>query len=118
KGTQTNSAVVYGDRFLLKLFRRLEEGRHPEIEVGRHLAATTDFHHAAPLVGALEYRPSSGEAVTLAALEGWVPNQGDAWHLTQETLGRFYEWALVSPGPRPEPPVQPLLVLMNREVPA
>ena len=35
---QTNSGVVYGDKFLLKLFRVLEEGPNAELEIGQFFA--------------------------------------------------------------------------------
>src|SRR5262249_47938197 len=55
KGPQSNSSVVFGERMLLKVFRRLEAGAHPEVEIGRFLEERTSFHHAPPVVGTLEY---------------------------------------------------------------
>jgi maltose alpha-D-glucosyltransferase/alpha-amylase len=52
--TETNTSVVYGDHFILKLFRRLEPETNPDLEIGRFLTEETDFRNIAPIAGALE----------------------------------------------------------------
>ncbi|MGY6501873.1 MAG: maltose alpha-D-glucosyltransferase [Acidimicrobiales bacterium] len=86
---QSNTSVVYGDEVLIKLIRRLEDGENPDLEVG---GALTDagFTHSAPVLGALEYR-GKGRSMTLAVAQRFVTNEGDAWALTLDLLGRFYE---------------------------
>jgi maltose alpha-D-glucosyltransferase/alpha-amylase len=101
---QTNTSVFYGDRFVLKLHRRLEEGRTPEFELGSYLTEHARFRAVPPLAGALEYRPESGEPVTLAVLQGFVPNQGDAWHYTLDFLDHYLEEALAVGRPDTEIP--------------
>jgi maltose alpha-D-glucosyltransferase/alpha-amylase len=86
---QTNNSVVFGERLILKISRRLEEGMNPELEVGRFLTEKTDFSQIAPIAGSLELRRDRGEPVTLAILQGYVPNQGDAWQYTLTTLAHF-----------------------------
>jgi len=88
---QSNNSVVFGERLILKVFRRLEEGVNPELEVGRFLTEKTNFAQIAPLGGSLEYRRESGEPVSLAVLQGYVPNQGDAWQYTLNTLAHFFQ---------------------------
>jgi len=86
---QSNNSVVFGERLILKVFRRLEEGTNPELEVGRFLTEQTDFAQIAPLAGSLEYRRDRGEPVALAVVQGYVPNQGDAWQYTLTTLAHY-----------------------------
>ena len=87
---QSNNSVIFGERLMLKVFRRLEEGVNPELEVGRFLTEKTDFNHIAPLAGSLEYRRGKGEPVSIAILQGYVPNQGDAWQYTLNTISHFF----------------------------
>ncbi len=87
---QSNNSVIFGERLMLKVFRRLEEGVNPELEVGRFLTEKTNFSHIAPLAGSLEYRRAKGEPVTIAIVQGYVPNQGDAWQHTLNTLAHFF----------------------------
>src|SRR6202022_778668 len=57
----------------------------------RFLTEKTTFGQIAPLAGSLEYRRDAGEPVTLAVLQGYVPNQGDAWQYTLNTLARYFQ---------------------------
>jgi maltose alpha-D-glucosyltransferase/alpha-amylase len=116
---QTNTSVVYGDRFILKVFRQVEEGVNPELEIGRFLAESS-FAHVPPLAGALEYQRSWGKTMTLAVLHGFVPNQGDAWRLTRDSLGRYFERVLTGEVQAQElfVPHKPLLDLVDAEFPA
>ena len=66
----SNSYVVFGDRLVLKLFRRLEEGVNPELEIGEHLVAR-GITAVAPLAGAIEL-VGSGSRRTLAVVMGYA----------------------------------------------
>ncbi len=90
---QTNTSIVYGDRFILKIYRRVEPGAHPEIEIGTFLTERS-FPNAAPLTGGIDYHPQDGVPMSVAVLHGFVQNQGDAWRYTLDSLGQFFESAL------------------------
>jgi len=91
---QANSAFIYGNRFFLKLYRRLESGIHPEVEIGGFLTEK-EFGFAPPLTGTIEYRLGDDtEGSTVAVLFGYVENQGDAWRYTLDTLSQFFEVGL------------------------
>ena len=115
----SNTAVVYGERFILKVFRQIQEGMNPELEIGRFLAEKTSFQHVPHLLGGLEYQRSWGEPMTLAVLQGFVPNQGDAWRLSTDSLGRYFERVLTGEVQAQELPVprRPLLDLVEGEFP-
>ena len=119
KAEQSNTSVIYGDRLILKLFRKLDEGLNPDLEIGAFLTEKAGFPHMPPVAGALEYRRNHEEPMTLAILQGFVPNQGDAWKYTQDTLGRFFERAMSRP-PEAEPaacPTKSPLALIDEEIP-
>jgi trehalose synthase-fused probable maltokinase len=97
---QSNSSVIFVERLILKVFRRVEAGINPELEIGRFLTERTSFRQIAPVAGSLDYRPLRGEASSLAVLTAYVPNQGDAWSFTLNELAEFYSRA--SGTPRPE----------------
>ena len=89
---QSNTSILYGDRFILKLFRRLESGLNPDAEIGRYLSEKTNFKQIPPFAGSIEYIPEQGsEPATLAMLQGLVVNEGDGWKWTLEELDRYYE---------------------------
>jgi maltose alpha-D-glucosyltransferase / alpha-amylase len=87
---QSNSSVAYGDRLMLKFFRRLEEGVNPDLEVGGFLTEKAHYQHTPQLLGALEYRGARGLLMTQGILQGFVPNQGDAWQYTMKSISNFY----------------------------
>ncbi|MBI4660412.1 MAG: maltose alpha-D-glucosyltransferase [Verrucomicrobia bacterium] len=103
KAEQTNSAILYGDRLILKLFRRLEPGINPDLEIGRFLTEK-EFKHSVPLGGALEYRTEAKESMTLAVLSGFVLGSKDAWDYTLDALGRYYERVQSLQTTYPSPP--------------
>ncbi len=92
-GEQSNSSVIYGDRLILKFFRRVEEGDNPDLEIGRFLTERARFQHVPRIAGSLEYESQHGKETTQAILQEFVPNQGDAWRYALKTLSAFYERA-------------------------
>jgi maltose alpha-D-glucosyltransferase / alpha-amylase len=90
KAEQSNSSILFGDKFFLKLFRRLEQGINPDIEIGRFLTER-GFPNIAPLAGALTYRRPHAEPVSLGMMSGYLPAARDAWEFTLDTLGRYFE---------------------------
>jgi maltose alpha-D-glucosyltransferase/alpha-amylase len=89
-GEQSNTSVVYGDRLILKLFRRVEAGINPDQEIGRFLTERASFDHVPPFAGSLEYR-RDGVTATLGLLQGLVSNEGDGWTGAMDELQRYYE---------------------------
>ena len=93
---QSNTSVILGERMVLKAYRRLHEGTNPELEIGRHLTEEAGFGNTPPLGGAVEYVGPDGSPVTLAVLQGFVPNQGDGWSYTLDFLDRYLQDRLVT----------------------
>ncbi len=77
-GEQTNSSILYGERFVGKVVRKLEPGESPDLELGRFLTAV-GYAHTPPLAGYIDARVGGEPAATLGLLHAFVPNQGDAW---------------------------------------
>jgi maltose alpha-D-glucosyltransferase / alpha-amylase len=113
------AAVRYGDRYLLKLFRRVADGVSPELEIPRFLAARAPGI-APSVVGAIEYRRPGGEPITLAVLQSFVANEGTAWAHAREELRRYFERTLTRyrQDPPPERTPRPMLELAAAERPA
>lgn len=115
---QTNSAFIFEKKFFLKVFRKLETGLNPDLEVNQFLARRR-FSHVPPLVGWLEYRPRSGEASSIGMLSDFVPNASDAWLHTLEALDQFYNRVSLLPKERRSAPIStaPLLPLSPDSMP-
>jgi maltose alpha-D-glucosyltransferase / alpha-amylase len=117
KVEQTNTSVVYGKRLILKLFRQLGEGINPELEIGRFLTEKTSFTHISPLAGSLEYYRTKGKPMSLAVLQGFVPNEGDAWRYTLDSLERYFQSVLSHPTVQAPPVPQKHLLSLLKEPP-
>ena len=77
-----------GDRFFLKLFRRVEPGLNPDLEVGRFLTEH-HFQNIPTVAGWLEYRRAGGEPFTVGILTEYFAQAKDAWSFTLDTLSRL-----------------------------
>ena len=104
-GEQSNTSVVYDRRAILKLFRRLESGPSPELELTDFLTRQAAFPGAPRLAGAVAYEADGAEPITLAVLHEFVPNQGDAWTATLERLAEYYAAAIEGRGEESPDPV-------------
>jgi maltose alpha-D-glucosyltransferase/alpha-amylase len=119
RGEQSNTSVMYGREFILKLYRRVESGINPDLEIGRFLTMK-GFEHTAPVAGRLEYHQDDGDTITMGILQKYVENEGDAWRYTLDELGRYYEMASTHAGaltPAMIPTVS-LLGLLKEQVPS
>jgi maltose alpha-D-glucosyltransferase/alpha-amylase len=87
-GEQSNTSMKIGDEMILKAYRRIEPGVHPELEIGRFLTDVAGFENTPPLYGAVELIAADGTPTALAVLQGFVRNQGDGWAFTKDHLHR------------------------------
>jgi maltose alpha-D-glucosyltransferase/alpha-amylase len=90
---QSNTSIRFGDRLILKLIRKLSPGVNPDFEIGR-LLTEKRFPRCAPTAGAIELRLNQSEPMTIAILQGFVTNQGDAWSYSLDRLGHYFEAAV------------------------
>ena len=84
---QSNTSVRIGKRLLLKLYRLLEAGPNPDLELTAFLTEAGVADTPA-LAGWLTWRPDEGEPAAAAMLQSYVPSTGDAWAAMLEALAR------------------------------
>jgi maltose alpha-D-glucosyltransferase / alpha-amylase len=119
KAEQSNSAMVFQDKFFLKLFRRLEVGTNPDLEIGRFLTER-QFPNIAPVAGALEYVRANGEPLSLGIMSRYLPTAKDAWEHTLDTLNRYFDRVRTLPAESRVDPVDSgsILDLAQQEMPS
>ncbi len=93
-GEQSNSSIIFGDQFILKVFRRLDVGPSPDCEITRYLTERVRFTGVPVFAGSLDYHAPDTPDTTLGLIQRLVPNQGDGWTWMIEELGRYYERAV------------------------
>ena len=105
KTEQSNTSVTFGGRAILKVFRRVQPGSNPELEITDFLTRSTSFRAAPRLAGSIEYEAGGEEPATLATLHEFVPNRGDVWTALQARLGEYFAVAVTGPdaGGPPDP---------------
>ena len=91
---QSNSSMLFDNGFFLKLYRKLEDGVNPDVELNRFLTEHTQFPNVPAFVGALEYRRTKAEPTVVCLLQRAVASEGDVWTLTVDAIGRYYERVL------------------------
>jgi maltose alpha-D-glucosyltransferase / alpha-amylase len=96
RAEQSNSSITFDDKLVLKLYRRIEPGVNPDLELGQYFT-DAGFQQTPPVGGWLDYRAPNGETSTLGILNGYVPNEGDVWEYTSDMLQRFYERTAAMP---------------------
>src|SRR6202035_2895831 len=93
-GEQSNSSMLFEDKFFLKLYRKLEDGVNPDSEVTRFLTERTNFANVPSFHGTIEYRRGKSEPTIVCVLQNAVSSECDAWTLTLDSVGRYYERVL------------------------
>ena len=93
RGEQSNTSVRFGDALMLKLFRRLQFGPNPDVEVGFFLTEHTHFRGTPAVVGSIDYVSPDGARASLALLQRFERNRGDAWTTTLQRLAGVVDGA-------------------------
>ncbi len=97
---QCFTVINYGEDFVLKLYRNLEEGINPGREVPEFLCEQTGFTAIPRALGSLDYRRDSAgllPQICIGTLSSFVPHATNGWTYTLDHLGLFFEHALAIP---------------------
>jgi maltose alpha-D-glucosyltransferase/alpha-amylase len=102
-GAPFNSTMQVDSDYVVKLFRKLENGVNPEIEIGRFLTDVAGFANTPAMFGSVELIESEQRSA-IAIVHAQIGNQGDAWTVTAFYLDRLLEEQrlLAARGPRGE----------------
>ena len=110
-GEQSNTSLQYGEEYVLKLYRKLDEGVNPEMEIISFLTDRTGFRNVPAYGGQLEFRMAGMHPLTVGLVQQFIPSHGDGWTMTLTVLSQFIERLLTDRQSIPEPPavLPPLL---------
>ncbi len=87
---QSNTSLVINDALILKVFRKLEEGINPDMEISLALTEHTTFANLPKVAGYIVYDPPEGARSTVALLQKFIPNEGDGWAHGQRSLREYF----------------------------
>lgn len=94
-GEQSNTSIIYGNRFFLKLFRKVDRAINPDLEIIRFLTEHTDFRNIPAFMGSIEWK-FDRDSLVMAMMQEMVESSGDAWVNMLDRLNDFNEKILVS----------------------
>jgi maltose alpha-D-glucosyltransferase/alpha-amylase len=92
-GEQTNTSVVIDGEAILKLYRKVEPGIHPDVEVTRFLTIARSFVHTPALLGTIRFEDRDG-VTTAGMLQELVPRATDAWKYALQISRPYFEGKL------------------------
>src|SRR5690606_32788860 len=95
-GEQSNTSIIYDNKFFLKLFRKVDQAINPDLELTRFLSEKARFANIPAFVGAIEWRFGK-EPIVLGLLQELVEASGDAWNYMLERLDTYNENILAQP---------------------
>jgi len=76
---QSNTSIVYNEKFVLKFFRRIYANKNPDYEMSRFLSEKKEFQNTPAYLGSVNIIDSENTNITIGLMQEMVPNQGDAW---------------------------------------
>lgn len=96
RADQSNTSIAYDRKLIFKIYRRLDPGPNPEMELNQYLSES-GFDQAAPYAGVVSCESSGEEPYVVGILLGWIEHESDGWHYLKDNLSAFLEKAVARP---------------------
>jgi len=87
---QSNTSIVYDNKFILKFYRKVDNAINPDLEMNAFLSNHTSFPHIPAYFGSIQWKSNRGNIV-LGMIQEMIENSGDAWSYMVDRLNDFYE---------------------------
>ena len=87
-------SILYDQVYLLRLYRRSEEGLNPDIQMIRSLSDKSSFSLTPEYFGSLMYESEGSQSLSLGMVERFIACEDSAWTFTLDSLSRFFETIL------------------------
>jgi maltose alpha-D-glucosyltransferase/alpha-amylase len=85
----SNSAMTFGDKYFLKLYRKLFQETNPEVDMVAFLTDESNFEHIPAFGGSIVWEAEQRPDITLGMVQRMVPNDKDSWMQTGDYLNDF-----------------------------
>ena len=90
-GEQSNTSIIYNDKYVMKFFRRIYTSQNPDYEINRFLTEKVEFENVPAYIGSMSIAFDNNETITLSLMQEMIENEGDAWkYMLQELKGVFH----------------------------
>jgi maltose alpha-D-glucosyltransferase/alpha-amylase len=88
---QSNTSLVFNEKYVLKFFRRIFSNKNPDYEMNRFLTNKKDFKNTPKYLGSINYVAKEKALLTIAVMQELIENQGDAWTYFTKELENVFE---------------------------
>lgn len=88
---QSNTSIIYSQRYFLKLYRKVDYVINPDLEITRFLTEKAQFENVPQYAGSISIIDEKKDPLVLAMMQEMVPNQGDAWVYMKDVISRYFE---------------------------
>ncbi|MBV9392730.1 MAG: putative maltokinase [Verrucomicrobia bacterium] len=97
KVEQSNTSIIYDEKIYLKLFRKLEEGVNPDLELTKHLSEKCDFQNVPTYLGDLQYTAPDQDPASIVMMQAFTPSEQNGWSHTLAAVDRYFDRVLAEP---------------------
>ena len=87
---QSNTSIVYNEKYVLKFFRRIYADRNPDYEMSRFLSEKKDFKNTPAYLGSVQIKDQDNTSITIGLMQEMVENDGDAWDYMLKELNKVF----------------------------
>ena len=88
---QSNTSVIFNNKYFLKLFRRLFRDPNPDVEMVHFLTEKNNFTHAPKYAGSISWVREGAYDLSLGLMQEKLENEGNAWEWLLKNVHRFFE---------------------------
>jgi maltose alpha-D-glucosyltransferase/alpha-amylase len=88
---QSNTSIIFNDRYVLKFFRRIFANKNPDYEMSRFLSEEKNFINTPSYCGSINFRDSNNDIITIALMQELISNEGDAWDYFLNEVDKVFE---------------------------
>ncbi|MEC3906222.1 trehalose synthase [Tamlana sp. 2201CG12-4] len=87
---QSNTSIVYNEKYVLKFFRRIFANKNPDYEMSRFLSEKKEFKNTPAYLGSINLVDSENTNITIGLMQQMIPNEGDAWDYMLRELHQVF----------------------------
>ncbi|HEX2607840.1 MAG TPA: maltose alpha-D-glucosyltransferase, partial [Flavisolibacter sp.] len=87
---QINTSINYNNKFLLKVYRKVDKGPNPDFELVKYLTEEVNYHHTPPYLGSFEWMRDN-DAIVIGTMQELIENHGDGRTFMQERMNNYVE---------------------------
>jgi maltose alpha-D-glucosyltransferase/alpha-amylase len=87
---QSNTSLVFNEKYVLKFFRRLFADKNPDYEMSRFLSEKKGYKNTPSYLGSINIVDSENTNITIGLMQEMIPNEGDAWDYILKELHKVF----------------------------